>query len=340
MAITAISDVIVPEVFFSYLQEEDLNVNRLIQASPAVVSDPMVAAGLAGGGKIFSIPGWKSTENDADSVTTDDATAITPSAITGRKQDAVRLERANAWSSADLVAQLAGSDPMAHAATKVGQVRNSRRQVAMINTLNGLFDASGSLEATHLNDVAEKTTVGSAAASTSIAASVVIDSAEPFGDMWNPSEYTLVVHGDTYRLLQKQNLITFQPTAAQDIGFGTYLGMTLVVDDGLPKTVFDTTGLWYRSYLLGPESVTVTVGQPRIPVEVEREALQGTGGGVESLVVRDTYVVHPYGLRFTSTTVAGETPSNTEMATVANWVKVWEDKAIKVAAIDHNNIAA
>lgn len=340
MANTEIGDVIVPEVFFSYLQEEDLNVNRLIQASPAVVSDPNLVGALQSGGLTFNVPGWVSTENDADTPTNDQAgDVLAATAVTARRQTAVRLERANAWSAADLASQLAGSDAMAHAASKVGQNRNSRRQVATIAALNGLFAATGALNGSHLNDIAEKTT-GAGTVAESISAGAIIDTAAPMGDMWNPSVMTMVVHGDTYRLLQKQNLITFQPTAAQDIGFGTYLGMTLVVDDGLPKTLYDTSFFWYRSYLLGPESISLSVGTPRVPVEVEREALQGDGGGIETLVVRDTYCVHPYGTRFTSDTITGETPSNADLAVADNWTQVFADKAVKIMALDHNNTPA
>lgn len=340
MATTQISDVIVPEVFFAYIREAEDNVNRLVQ-SGAVVVDPRVEAFLGGGGATMNVPSWKPTEGDAENVSTDDPTDVaTANKLTTGNQIAHRLDRNNAWSSADLTAHFAGSDPMAAAAAYAAGERLSKRQTALVNVLNGLFDtvAPGPLSASHLNDIAEKTTAGSAAVATSIGAGAVIDTLSAFGDSQG-SGMLLAVHSDTHRLLQKQNLIDFQPSNVQDIGWGTYLGFTLLVDDGMPKTVFDTTGLWYRSYILKPASVTVTVGTPRVPVEVEREALQGEGGGIETLVVRDAYVAHVYGTAWTGTP-AGLTPTNAELADGDNWDQVFSDKMIGAVALDHNNIAA
>jgi hypothetical protein len=42
-------------------------------------------------------------------------------------------------------------------------------------------------------------------------------------------------------------------------------------------------------------------------------------------------------VKFTSASVAADSPTNAEMETAANWVRVFENKNVRVLAIEHNN---
>ena len=55
------------------------------------------------------------------------------------------------------------------------------------------------------------------------------------------------------------------------------------------------------------------------------------------LINRRRYILHPRGVKFTSASVAGDTPTNAELETSANWVRVWENKNVRLVAITHNN---
>jgi hypothetical protein len=46
--------------------------------------------------------------------------------------------------------------------------------------------------------------------------------------------------------------------------------------------------------------------------------------------------MHPRGVKFTSASVAGANPTNAELATAANWIRVWENKNVPVVAVTHN----
>jgi hypothetical protein len=41
-------------------------------------------------------------------------------------------------------------------------------------------------------------------------------------------------------------------------------------------------------------------------------------------------------VKFTSASVAGDTPTNAELETAANWSRVFENKNVRMVAIDHN----
>jgi len=359
MAATAISDVIVPEVFTPYMEEQSNKADRLIQSvivpevftpyveeqsnkadrliqSGAVVAQPALDALLAGGGTTFNVPSWNpiTNPNDDYDVGTDDPTDIaTPVAITARKQVGVRLEFNKSWASADLAASLAGSDPMSAAAMQLGQYQASRRQRVLVKQLTGMFGATNM--STSVNNIS--ITTGTLADANYISAGATIDTTSAWGDYAaNNVGKILVVHSDVHRRLQKQNLIDFQPTNAQDIGFGTYLGMTLLVDDG---TVKDTTVSGYpvyTSYIIGQGGVGFGYSRPKMPVEVQREALQGNGAGVEYLIMRDCFTYHVAGMKWLGGSVAGDIPTLAELATAANWTRVFDQKMVPIAALKTN----
>jgi len=339
---TNLTDVIIPEVFAGYIMEEDLRTNRLVN-SGAVVSDPAIAGFLAGGGQTFQIPGWQSTDQDDENVSSDDETSDgAQNAVLARKQIAIRSDRNGIWRSADLVAMLAGSDPLANAAARISQFRMTKRQNGMLSILDGLLDTGdGVLASSHTNSIAEKATAAAPLVAEVISAGGIIDTLAPSADEQGAN--LMVVHSDVHRDLQKKNLITFQSVSTQDIGWGTYLGFTLVVDDaegaaaGAMKIAGGTDGYWYKTYLLQPGAVSITTGAPRIPVEIERQAVSADGGGVESLIVRDQWACHVYGTSFTGlATIAGASPTNAEYATGTNYAKVFADKKIGVACLEHN----
>ena len=55
------------------------------------------------------------------------------------------------------------------------------------------------------------------------------------------------------------------------------------------------------------------------------------------LINRRRYILHPRGVKFTSASVAGDSPTAAELETAANWVRVWENKNVRLVAITHNN---
>lgn len=143
---TLISDVVVPEIFTPYIQQQTEEKSRMIQ-SGAVVRDPAIDLLLAGGGITFEVPSFKDLDNDDDNISTDAASdSYTGGAgdsaplKTGTAQEtAVRLSRNQNWSSSDLTAALAGADPMDSIASRVSTYWSRRMQAAFVATMKGVF---------------------------------------------------------------------------------------------------------------------------------------------------------------------------------------------------------
>src|SRR3974377_1318234 len=68
-------------------------------------------------------------------------------------------------------------------------------------------------------------------------------------------------------------------------------------------------------------------------VELARVALDSD----TLLINRRRYILHPRGVKFTSAAVAADSPTAAEVETAANWVRVWENKNVRLVAITHNN---
>ena len=87
--------------------------------------------------------------------------------------------------------------------------------------------------------------------------------------------------------------------------------------------------------LFGEGAFGYGVGSPMVPVEVEREAAQGNGGGIETLWVRNTWLLHPFGFQQTGTP-AGESFTMAELRAATSWSRVVERKNVPIAFLSTN----
>lgn len=63
-----------------------------------------------------------------------------------------------------------------------------------------------------------------------------------------------------------------------------------------------------------------------VGTEIHRDPLKGLGDN--ALIQRKQFVLHPLGVKWTESSVAGVSPTNAEIATGDNWEKVALDKNI------------
>jgi len=339
--VTRLSDVIEPSVFSPYTQQLTQTKSRLLR-SGAMVADETLSNNLDGGGLTFNEPSFKDLDDDAENVSTDDPdVSSTPNKIGAATEIQVRLSRNNSWSSMDLTADLIGVDPMDAIANRVSDYWVRRQQAAFVATMNGVFADNAAAPAgndTHVeDDMTHDLSVLNggvfADGTTNFSAEAFIDATTTMGD--SMEELTLVLmHSVVYSRALKNNLIDFIPDAINPAAAGipTFLGRTVVVDDGLPHTggVFDT-------WLFGRGAVRWGAGSPKVPTETDRKPAAGNGGGQDVLHNRVEWVIAPAGYAYAGTPPKGG-PSN---ATTANnlahadsWSRVWTDrKAIRIARL-------
>jgi len=317
MAKTKISDVIIPELFAPYVIMQTKELSSIINGGIAITNaalDELVTKG----GKLLDMPFWQPLTGDDEVLS--DGTPLTPDKITAGADVAALLIRGKAWSANELAGALAGSDPMTAIGMQVAKWWNIQEQKILISILKGIF--GGPLASTHVNDIS-----GATDGAAVISANAVLDTKQKLGDA-SGQLTAIVMHSAVYTALQKQNLIDYIPNSQGVVDFPSYLGYKVIQDDGCPVAsgVYDTylfsNGCFGRGDGI-PESLT--------PVEMDRDSLASD----DFLVNRRALCLHPFGIKFKNTTVAGATPTNAELATATNWEKVVETKRIGMALLKH-----
>lgn len=354
MALVQVSDVIVPEVFTPYVRQRTAEKSRLIR-SGALVPSPLIDQLLAGGGLTFNVPSWvdldASDSTGADVVATDDPADIqaasfengtptdanrkdlTPKKITTAAEIAVRLNRVQAWSAARLAAQLAGDDPMSAIAELAADYWARRLQRIFIATWNGVIAdnaaAPGGAD-THTEDdlITDISGASFVDGVTNFSAEAFINAAGTMGD--SADQLSLVmVHSTVYQRMQKNNLIDFIPDSEGRVSIPTFLGHQVIVDDMMPRSsnVYDT-------WIFGAGAAQLGEASADMPTETFREPLAGQGGGQDVLVTRRVYTCHPVGHAFIQSSIPNGGPSNSDLATAANWSRRFpERKQIRFARL-------
>ena len=334
MAVVQLADVIVPEIFTPYVQNLTTEKSRLI-ASGALATDAAIGTLLAGAGLTFHVPNWRDLANDDPNIPNDDpASKSTPRKTGTFEQIAVRFQRNQSWSTMDLAAVLAGSDPMTSIGNRVAAYWTRQLQRHFVAVVQGVFRNNAlATDAFHVKDDMIHDISGSAyvAGVTDFSASAFLDAGLTMGDAQD--ELTLcMMNSIVYNRAQKNNLIDFIPDARGETNIPTFLGRTVVVDDMVPYA----NGV-AETWLFANGAIRMANGSPKVPTETKRDPDAGNGGGQETLFNRIEMCLHPEGYSYVGTPAAGG-PATGNVAngfgSAASWARVYpERKQIKMAKL-------
>ena len=311
---TKLSDIIVPEVFNPYVIQRSMELSALVQ-SGIVANDPLLDSLAAAGGKLINMPYWNDLAGDDEALS--DTTALTPGKIDAGQDVAVLLMRGRAWQTNDLAKALSGDDPMRAIADLVAGYWAKRRQAALIKILTGVFGAASMSGNVH--------DISAATGADTFTGEHFIDACQKLGDA-KENLSGIAMHSAVQASLAKQNLISVLKDSDGNPTFPTYMGKRVIVDDGCPVD----TGV-YTTYIFGQGAIGLGNGNPPVPTETDRDSLAGD----DILINRQHFILHPRGVKFTSASVAGASPTNTELATATNWTRVYENKAIRIVKFVH-----
>jgi hypothetical protein len=325
---TTLADVIVPELFTPYTVQKTMELSALFTSG--IVAHSADFDRLASeAAPLHNMPFFEDLSGDSENVV--EGASLTAAKITSKVDVSTTIRRAKMWSATDLSAALAGKDPMAAIGSLVARYWARDMQKELINTLNGVFGSYTDTNSNtvtplsdHILDISGET--GNAA---KISASAFIDACQLLGDA--QGELTAVVmHSATKAYLKKQNLIQTERDSTS-VEFDTYQGRRVIVDDGCPVA----NGV-YTTYLFGNGAVAYGNGSPVrfVPTELDRD--KKLGSGVDYLINRKAFILHPRGIKFTNLVRANaETVSRAELANAKNWERVYEPKAIRMVCFKH-----
>lgn len=319
MAGTTLSDVIVPEIFNPYVIQRTMELSALYQSG--IVSNNAEFDRLASeAAPMHNMPFFEDLTGESENVV--EGADLTANKITSSKDVSVTIRRAAMWSATDLSAALAGSDPMQAIANLVAGYWARDMQKTLIHILKGVFAAGTMTD--HVMNISTQS-----GAKANISAAAFIDALQLLGDA--QGQLTAVaMHSATKAYLKKQNLITTERDS-NSVEFDTYQGRRVIVDDGCP-----VSGGVYTTYIFGEGAIALGNGNPVgfVPTETDRDKKKGSG--VDYLINRRTFILHPRGIAWQNAAKEHvESPSNAELETASNWKCVFEPKAIRVVALLH-----
>lgn len=306
MAVTSISDVIIPEVFTPYMIQKSVEKNAFIQ-SGICVSDPAIIIGQ--GGKTVTVPHWENLSGAAEVLS--DSAELTVNAVTTFEDVAAVHARGVAYGFNGLATLLAGDDPAGVVATKLANTWNSEIEDMLTSTLNGIFGTAG------LADSVKD-------ASTSVLTSdIMTDAMFLLGD--NFQDITAIaMHSAVLAKLTKLDLLdkNVMPSTVS-IPMPSFMGKRIIVDDKLTPT----EGV-YPVYFFGAGAFVFNENVSFATIKTDEDILADN----TYIASRRSFILHPRGVAWTGSSV-GATPSNKELATAGNWTLKDDRKNVPIAKL-------
>lgn len=334
-----ISDVWVPETFGSY-QIVDPILQTAFVSSGILSANPLIQDAASGAGYLTTVPFWNPIDsslepNYSNDVYTDvaDPQKITAGEMTVRVSDLNE-----GWSSADLAAQLAGRDPLKQVASHIDGYWREQLQRRLIATAIGVYNdnVAGNAGDMVVNRSSANMTVTDA---NLFGASAIVAAALTMGDKMGKFA-GMAMHSVVYARMVENDMIQYVADSEGKLTIPNYMGMYVIVDDGMPIIGGDgtTVAFKYLTIMFGAGAFGYGAGTPKVPFESEREAARGNGGGFETIWVRKRWAIHPFGYDFKSATITGPglSPTWADLKLATNWERKLARKNIPLAFLVTN----
>lgn len=288
-------------------------------------------------GKTAELPFWKDLDGSVEVNYSNDnpADIATPQKVVQGEQIARKAFVNQGWSATDLASELAmGPRAMEHIRARTDAYFTRQWQRKLVASCNGLLaDNVASNSSDMVVNVAAEVT-GSVTSSTLFNRDAFTEAAFTMGDAKDGLR-AIAVHSAILKQMVKNDDIVYIPDSQGQLTIPTYMGLRVIVDDGMPVRAGTTSGFVYTSMLFGEGAFGYGVGSPTVPVAVQREEDQGDGGGLETLWVRNTWLLHPFGYQSTGTP-AGVSFTNAELAAATSWARILERKLVPIAFLQTN----
>lgn len=276
------------------------SINTLLTSDLAVRS-PAVDAAASGGPRKVSVPFLNplaaTTVNMSTDVLTDEGAVQN---LTADEYTALRLDMNRGFASTDLTQMVTKFNTKGGIAAGLADYWNTIVTNKAVSMIKGALKNTG---------LTYTSTAGESIYSAAINAAAT---ANLYADKFD----ILIVPPTHYAKMRIDEKNAFVPASQTGSRFDTWAGFKLI-----KSTAFGTDLVVARSGALAYGE-----GTPAglIPLEVERKANGGNGGGADILHSRKSVVIHPQGFTYVGPTV----PTDPQLETVGNWTKKLSDEMI------------
>jgi hypothetical protein len=336
MAVTRLTDVIYGPLFIPTVLQA-ISTGSAIRQSGIASADAEIQEFANAPGNILQMPYWNDISGASNVSSDDPSQTATPNKLTQGQDYARKIRRNNGWSAANLVTSiLGGDDPLDIVAQRIAAYWIREEETVLTYVLNGVF-AAASMSG-HILAVASE-----AGATTPVNMDAEVSSnAHALLGQDGIQLRAVLMHSRVFWNLRAAGAIDFgeNPAGVRDLDMPFWDGKRVLVSDAVPKVAGSTSGFKYTSYFFADGALGYAEatggGGPKKPVELDPAPSAGNGEGVDTVWYRRHWIMHPRGVKFTSSSVAGESPTNAELATAANWVRVYDVNNVRIVAVTTN----
>lgn len=292
------------------------------------------------GGNYLSTP-LKGLISGTTPLNYDGATNITADSTVTYLHSRVVVGRAAAWGEYDFSYDMTGENFMENIAEQVNDYWNEIDQDTIVSILKGIFNMTGTANKKfvdgHTHDITAVTNKeGELGLMDATSLNTAIQKAS--GDQ--KGKFSLVImHSYVATHLENLQILSYRKFNDADgmqreVSIADLNGRLVLVDDSMPV---DTSGdtAKYTTYVLGDGAIEYTDCGARVPYEMDRNP--ATNGGQDLLYSRQRKCWAPFGISFTKSSMASNSPTNTELETGANWELV-KSAGTTTKYIDHKTI--
>lgn len=338
MARVALEDVWMPDVYASY---GDVNT---LEATGIMTSGIMAANALFdeladSGAKRVEMPFWNDLNHNREpNYSNDNPSDIADIEGIDMGEMFARVSWLNnGWGSADLVAELAGVDPLRKIKTKTSRYWQYQLQHRLVALLSGLYNANLAQNGGDMIVDLSATPGSTPTAANKWSLEGFIDGIMQKGDMAKMPA-AIVCHSVIYTSMLKDDIIETREPSTGALLFATYKAATrIIMDDGVP-TIGTGIGRQFVTFVLDEQVIGFGRGTPHVPEEMNRVAEAGNGGGIATLWERKTWMMHPFGYTWTNKQVTGPglSPTWRDLRHAANWVRILDRRMVGLTFIVTN----
>lgn len=287
---------------------------------------------------------------DGQAVNYDGETDITATSTKTFNRGVVVIGRAKAWTEKDFSDDVADEEFMDNVQDQVAEYIDNLDQNTILSILKGIFAMTGAKNLEFVNnhtyDISAETD-----AEKQVVGQTTLNSAMNKACGANKKKFSMVfMHSDVATNLENLRLVkhlvyTDKDGIERPLDLAAWNGKIVIIDDEMPvEEVTEGTGNdavtynKYTSYILGDGAIDYENIGAKVPYEMSRDPK--TNGGEDTLYVRQRKVFAPFGISFTKSSMASNSPTDAELENGANWALVHsgESVAAQRSYINHKAI--
>lgn len=335
-----LSDVFEPTVYGSYTAVNNPMTSAFIRAG-IMVNSPALNQIARDGGRLATVPFWTDIDPSLEpNYSNDDpADLAVPNKIGHDTMTARKAWLNQAFGEMDLITELAGESPLQHVRNRFGEYWVRQQNRRLIATCVGILADNVANDAGDMViDIS-----GLVGAAAIFGANAFIDAAYTAGESADMFTGVAVHSNIEARMLKNDELIDVRDSEG-NLTMRTYKGRAVIVDDTLPVSGVGADRV-YTSILFGRSSFgfgqvdgasfALGEGTPKVAAEVVRTPLAGAGGGMEAIVERKTWIIHPQGFEWIEGGAALVEMSATlaDLRLAAHWSRVVDRRQASMAFV-------